>query len=221
VVQAVFKQINNKTLEVVKVSAVGRRAVSMDTHPVVAVGLILATVVPVAVKLEMLVAGVAAHAAVEVLRTKIRFVVAVLAAGRANVKMSKHVVGVVGLMLAAMAAVAVKLEVHVVGAVLHVAGKVVKTAPRFVVAVLKMPRIAVWMNEHVVAVVRLTMVLDCDARRRLHWRFAVVRWSVTLMVPHMVHLQDVVKLHTFVLGHLGALLLACFGFDLRFALVAF
>jgi len=41
------------------------------------------------------------------------------------------------------------------------------------------------------------------------------------MVPHMVHLQDVVKLHTFVLGHLGALLLACFGFDLRFALVAF
>jgi len=37
----------------------------------------------------------------------------------------------------------------------------------------------------------------------------------------MVYLQDVVKLHTFVLGHLGALLLACFGFDLRFALVAF
>jgi len=44
---------------------------------------------------------------------------------------------------------------------------------------------------------------------------------MTLMVPNMVHLQDVVKLHTFVLGHLGALLLACFGFDLRFALVAF
>ena len=41
------------------------------------------------------------------------------------------------------------------------------------------------------------------------------------MVPHMVHLQDVVKLHTFVLGHLGALLLAWHGFDLRFALVAF
>jgi len=41
------------------------------------------------------------------------------------------------------------------------------------------------------------------------------------MVPHMVHLQDVVKLHTFVLGDLGALLLACFGVDLRFALVAF
>jgi len=41
------------------------------------------------------------------------------------------------------------------------------------------------------------------------------------MVPHMVHLQDVIKLHTFVLGPLGALLLACFGFDLRFALVAF
>ena len=36
----------------------------------------------------------------------------------------------------------------------------------------------------------------------------------------MVHLQDVVKLHTFVLGHLGELLLACFGLDLRFALVA-
>jgi len=44
---------------------------------------------------------------------------------------------------------------------------------------------------------------------------------VTPMVPQMVHLQDVVKLHTFVLGHLGALFLACFGFDLRFALVAF
>jgi len=41
------------------------------------------------------------------------------------------------------------------------------------------------------------------------------------MVPHMAHLQDVVKLHTFVLGDLGALLLACFGFDLRFALVVF
>jgi len=44
---------------------------------------------------------------------------------------------------------------------------------------------------------------------------------VTLMIHHMVHLQDVVKLHTFVLGHLGALLLAWYGFDLRFALVAF
>jgi len=41
------------------------------------------------------------------------------------------------------------------------------------------------------------------------------------MVPQMVHLQDVVKLHTFVLGLLGALLLACFGFDVRFALLAF
>jgi len=41
------------------------------------------------------------------------------------------------------------------------------------------------------------------------------------MVPHMVHLQDVVKLHTFVLGDLRALLLACFGFDLRFGLVVF
>jgi len=28
-------------------------------------------------------------------------------------------------------------------------------------------------------------------------------------VPQMVHLQDVIKLHTFVLGHVGALLLAC------------
>ena len=41
------------------------------------------------------------------------------------------------------------------------------------------------------------------------------------MVPQMVYLQDVVKLHTFVLGHFGALLLAVFRFDLRFALVAF
>jgi len=41
------------------------------------------------------------------------------------------------------------------------------------------------------------------------------------MVPHMVHLQDVIKLHTFVLGDSGALPMAYFGFDLRFALVAF
>ena len=44
---------------------------------------------------------------------------------------------------------------------------------------------------------------------------------MTLLVPHMVHLQDVVNLHTFVLGHLGALLLACFGFVLPFTIVAF
>jgi len=37
------------------------------------------------------------------------------------------------------------------------------------------------------------------------------------MVPQMVHLQDVVKLHTFVLGHLGAFLLTCL--DLIFALL--
>ena len=40
---------------------------------------------------------------------------------------------------------------------------------------------------------------------------------MTLMVPQMVHLQDVVKLHTFGLGHLGALLLACL--DLIIALL--
>jgi len=40
---------------------------------------------------------------------------------------------------------------------------------------------------------------------------------VTPMVPQMVHLQDVVKLHTFVLGHLGVLLLQCL--DLIFALL--
>jgi len=60
-------------------------------------------------------------------------------------------------------------------------------------------------------------LLDCDARRRLHWRFADGCWSVTPVVPHMVHLQDVVKLNAFVLGHLGALLLACL--DLIFALL--
>jgi len=38
---------------------------------------------------------------------------------------------------------------------------------------------------------------------------------VTTMVPQMVHLQDVVELHTFVMGHVGALLLACL--DLIFA----
>jgi len=65
------------------------------------------------------------------------------------------------------------------------------------------------------------VLLGCDARRRFHVRFADGWWSVTLMVPQMVHLQDVLKLHTFVLGHLGALLFCMFGFDLRFALVAF
>ena len=40
---------------------------------------------------------------------------------------------------------------------------------------------------------------------------------MTPMVPQMVHLKDVFKLHTFVLGHLGALLLACS--DLLFALL--
>jgi len=40
---------------------------------------------------------------------------------------------------------------------------------------------------------------------------------VTPMVPQMVHLQDVVNLHTLVLGHLGALLQACL--DLIFALL--
>jgi len=39
--------------------------------------------------------------------------------------------------------------------------------------------------------------------------------------PDGTFAKDVIKLHTFVLGHHGALLLACFGFDLRFALVAF
>ena len=32
---------------------------------------------------------------------------------------------------------------------------------------------------------------------------------MTSMVPDIVHLQDVVKLHTFVLGRLWALLMAC------------
>jgi len=43
---------------------------------------------------------------------------------------------------------------------------------------------------------------------------------MTPMVPKMVHLQDVVKLHTFVLSHLGALLLACLDLISGFALVA-
>jgi len=60
-------------------------------------------------------------------------------------------------------------------------------------------------------------VLYCDARRRFHVQFADGLWWVIPMVPQMVHLQDVVKLHTFVLGHLGALLLACL--DLIFALL--
>jgi len=55
-------------------------------------------------------------------------------------------------------------------------------------------------------------VLDCDARRRFHLRFADGWWSAIPMVPQIVHLQDVVKLHTFVLDHLGALLSACSDF---------
>jgi len=60
-------------------------------------------------------------------------------------------------------------------------------------------------------------MLDCDARRRLHWRLAVGRWSVTLMVPHMVHLQDVVKLHTLCWVILGSYF--CHVLDLIFALL--
>ena len=40
---------------------------------------------------------------------------------------------------------------------------------------------------------------------------------MTPMIPQMLHLQHEVKLRTFVLGHLGALLLACL--DLIFALL--
>ena len=60
-------------------------------------------------------------------------------------------------------------------------------------------------------------VLDCDPRRRFHLQFADGLWSVAPMVPQMVHLRDVVKLHPLVLGHLGTLLLACL--DLIFALL--
>jgi len=152
-------QMNNKTLVVVEVVAVGRVAVNMDTHSVVAVGLVLATIVAVSVNLEMQVADFVVHAAVEVLKSKPRLVVAVLAVVRAQVKMSKHVVVSVGLILAAMAAVVVKVEVRVVSVVVHAAVKVVKTEPRYVEAVLMMARVAVGMDTHAILVVGLSLAV--------------------------------------------------------------
>jgi len=145
-VQAVFKKTENKTLVVVEVAPVGRVAVNMYTHPVVAVGLMLATIVAVSVKLELQVAGVVVHAAVDILETKTRLVVAVFAVVRVEVKMSKHTVVLVGIVMAVMAAVAVKVEVRMVGVVVHAAGNVVKTVSRFVVAVLMMAKIAVGLK---------------------------------------------------------------------------
>ena len=106
----------------------------------------MATIVVVSVKLEMQVAGVVVHAAVDTLETKTRLVVAVFAVVRVEVKMSKHTVVLVGIVMAVMAAVAVKVEVRMVGVVVHAAGNVVKTVSRFVVAVLMMAKIAVGLK---------------------------------------------------------------------------
>ena len=203
VVQAVFQQINNKTLVVVEVSAVGRVAVNMDTHPVVAVGLMLAAIVAVSVKLEMQVAGVVVHAAVEVLKTKTRLVVAVLAVVRVEVKMNKHAVVVVSLVLAAMAAVAVKVEVRVAGVVVHAAVKVVKTEPRFVVAVLMIARVAVGMDKHAMLVVGLTLAvmvavsvkMEVHAMRVVVQAVGVVHKMITGAAP-LVGLMVVVEMQT-------------------------
>ena len=157
VVQAVFSQINNKTLVVVKVSAVGMVAVNMDTHPVVAVGLMLAMIVAVSFKLEMQVAVGVVHAAVEVLKTKARLVVAVLAAGRATVKMNEHAVAAVGLMSATIVAVSVKLEMLVAVLVVDAADKVLKTKQRLAMAVVAAGRAKVNMNKHAVVVVGRTV----------------------------------------------------------------
>ena len=157
VVQAVFKQIKKNTLVVMEVSLVGRVPVNMDTHPVVAVGLALTTIVVVSVKLELQVAGVVVHAAVEVLKTKTRQVVAVLAVVRIEVKTNKHTVVVAGIVMAAMAAVTVKVEVRVVGVVVHAPVKVLKTKTRPLVAVLAMSRVAVMTNKDAVIEVGLTL----------------------------------------------------------------
>lgn len=70
--EAIFKQINIKTLVVLEVSAVGRLAVKKDTHTFVAVGLLLTVIAAVSVTLEMQVTGLVVLVVVCVLNTKTR-----------------------------------------------------------------------------------------------------------------------------------------------------
>jgi len=169
-------------------------ALVMDRYVVVVVGLMLDAMAAVPVKVEM---------AVEVLKTKTRLVVAVLAVVRVEVKMNKHAVVVVSLVLAAMAAVAVKVEVRVAGVVVHAAVKVVKTEPRFVVAVLMIARVAVGMDKHAMLVVGLTLAvmvavsvkMEVHAMRVVVQAVGVVHKMITGAAP-FVGLMVVVEMQT-------------------------
>jgi len=114
----------------------GRVAVKMDAHPVVAAGLMLASIVAVSVMLEMQEAGVVVHAAVMVFTTEPCLVVAVWMIARVAVGIDKHAMFVVSLSLAVMVAASFKMQAHVMHVVGQVVGEVQKMitgAPPFVV----------------------------------------------------------------------------------------
>jgi len=106
--------------------AAGRAKVKINKHAVVVVGLMFAAMVVVSVMVEMQVVGVVVHAAVKVLKTKTGLAVAVLAVGRVALMMIKHAVVGVGLKIAKIMAVPVKVEVHVMRVVVQAAGVVHK-----------------------------------------------------------------------------------------------
>jgi len=79
--------------------------------------------------------------------------VVVLTVVRVEVEMNKHAVFVVALVLAARAAVESRVEVRVASVVVQATFKMLKTDTRLVVPALKMGRVALLMEKHVLVVV--------------------------------------------------------------------
>jgi len=86
-------------------------------------------------------------------------VVAVLAVVRMKVKMNRNAVVVIGLVLAAMAPVAVKAVVRVASVVVLAAVKMLKIKTRQVVAVFELRRVAVMIHKEAVTEVGLMLVV--------------------------------------------------------------
>jgi len=82
----------------------------------------------------------------------------VLAVVRMKVKMNRNAVVVIGLVLAAMAPVAVKAVVRVASVVVLAAVKMLKIKTRQVVAVFELRRVAVMIHKEAVTEVGLTLV---------------------------------------------------------------
>ena len=85
--------------------------------------------------------------------------VAVLAVVRMKVKMNRNAVVVIGLVLAAMAPVAVKAVVRVASVVVLAAVKMLKIKTRQVVAVFELRRVAVMIHKEAVTEVGLMLVV--------------------------------------------------------------